>query len=199
MSGNQWPSTNASLLAQVREGGSPEAWTLFVELYGPILYRYCCSRQLQDSDSEDVTENVLMRVLRSVKNHDPVRGRFRDWLGAVVKNEVNRFLGKENRPGQRGQGGTVNEVDVTVADEHGLWVEGFYASILEKAMERIKPEFDSETWFVFCQVWKEDVPSDAVAEKMKMPASWVYKKKFNVLSRLKQEIAYLTDDHPFIA
>ena len=42
-------------------------------------------------------QEVLAQVARSIRDfeYQPGRGRFRDWLGAVVRNKVCRFLENE--------------------------------------------------------------------------------------------------------
>ena len=50
MGGNSdWPSTHVTLLQRLREVDRPGDWDLFVQVYGPLLYRSCRRRGLQDS------------------------------------------------------------------------------------------------------------------------------------------------------
>ena len=52
-----------------------------------LIYRSCRRRGLQDADAADVGQEVLAQVARSIRDfeYQPGRGRFRDWLGAVVR------------------------------------------------------------------------------------------------------------------
>ena len=95
--------TQPSLLLRIRDASDAESWRTFVSIYAPLIYRSCRRRGLQDADAADVGQEVLAQVARSIREfeYQPGRGRFRDWLGAVVKNKVGRFLENEVR-GVRG-------------------------------------------------------------------------------------------------
>ena len=98
--------TRPSLLVRIRDPRDAESWKLFVELYTPPVLRYCRVRGLQDADAADVAQEVMAQVTRSMQSFEyrPERGRFRDWLGTVMRHKVNRFLAKENL-GSAGIGG----------------------------------------------------------------------------------------------
>ena len=78
-----WPSTRYTLLRRIRITDDRAAWTSFVDLYSPLVYRYCLRRGLQDADARDVVQEVFIRVGRGIERfeHDPARGQFRAWLG----------------------------------------------------------------------------------------------------------------------
>src|SRR6185436_10497349 len=96
------PSTRATLLIRLRQETDTEAWTVFVDLYTPLVYRFGRSRGLQDADARDVTQQVLAIVHQAMGKfeYDPTRGRFRNWLGAVAAHEISRYQRKDRRPGK---------------------------------------------------------------------------------------------------
>ena len=87
-------ATRPSLLLRLRDPGDDDAWRTFVETYSPLVCAYCRRRGLQDSDVADVTQEVMTQVLRSITafTYQPDRGRFRDWLGAITRTKLLRFL-----------------------------------------------------------------------------------------------------------
>src|SRR5262249_60536618 len=104
-------STNRSLLARLRKQNDAEAWSLFVDLYTPLVYRYARRRGLQDADASDVAQKVIARVYRVLHKfeYDPERGRFRDWLGTITNREVinhhrRQARGQAAGPGRGGPG-----------------------------------------------------------------------------------------------
>jgi hypothetical protein len=80
--------TQPSLLLRIRDAFDAESWRTFVSIYAPLIYRSCRRRGLQDADAADVGQEVLAQVARSIREfeYQPGRGRFRDWLGSVVRN-----------------------------------------------------------------------------------------------------------------
>src|SRR5882762_6857982 len=94
--------TRPSLLLRIKDAQDDDAWTTFVEVYAPLVYRYCRRNGLQDSDSADVAQEVLAQVARSIRQfeYDPGRGRFRDWLGAVIHSKLMNHFRSDRRETQ---------------------------------------------------------------------------------------------------
>src|SRR5688500_7177705 len=91
--------TRASLLLRLRDPQDGDAWRLFADTYAPLVYRHCRRQGLQEADAADVAQEVLTQVARSIGTFEyrPERGRFRDWLGAVVRSKLARFRQRQTR------------------------------------------------------------------------------------------------------
>jgi DNA-directed RNA polymerase specialized sigma24 family protein len=63
MSGPQ--TTRTTLLLRVRDAGDRQAWSDFVDLYSPVIYRFGRRHGLQDADAADLVQEVLRSVARS--------------------------------------------------------------------------------------------------------------------------------------
>ena len=50
--------THPSLLIRLRDARDGAAWALFVEIYTPLIYRYCRKRHLQEADAAEVAQEV---------------------------------------------------------------------------------------------------------------------------------------------
>ena len=57
-------ATRPSLLIRIRDPRDGEAWETFVDTYLPMIYRYARRMGLQDADSADVSQEVLVEVAR---------------------------------------------------------------------------------------------------------------------------------------
>src|SRR5438093_12220674 len=101
------PITRPSLLLRVRDPRDRGAWREFVELYGPLVYRFARKRGLQDADAADLTQIVFQAITAEVRrlDYDPRRGSFRGWLFAVVRNHLHHFVRRQGRS-PRGSGDT---------------------------------------------------------------------------------------------
>ena len=98
--------TNATLLERLRQGTDPLAWQEFSDRYWRLIFVFAKHRGCSDHTAEEVVQEVMVEVFRQRDTfcYDPARGRFRDWLGTVVRNLVAKF---RRQPAQRirGQGG----------------------------------------------------------------------------------------------
>jgi RNA polymerase sigma factor (sigma-70 family) len=189
--------TQPSLLLRIRDASDAESWQTFVSVYAPLIYRSCRRRGLQDADAADVGQEVLAQVARSIREfeYEPELGRFRDWLGAVVKNKVTRFLQNE----ARGVRGAVSHTPVETlggTEVDSEWVAEFHSHLLTTAMDRIRDRFELPTWRAFEEVWRNNRPSNEVAHELAVPIEAVYLAKSRVLKRLREELILLAADLP---
>ena len=92
-------ATSATLLGRVAlSPGDTVAWDRFVGVYGPKIRGWCKRWGLQEADSEDVTQDVLLRMAQRMRTftYDPARS-FRGWLHTVTKNALAEFLAHRKR------------------------------------------------------------------------------------------------------
>jgi RNA polymerase sigma-70 factor (ECF subfamily) len=192
--------TQASLLVRLRDPRDDTSWQTFLTVYAPLIDRYCRRFGLQDADAADVSQEVLAQVARSIRNfqYQPERGRFRDWLGAVVRSKATRLLKKKARDAA-GKGGEDpdDRLDQAVAPEADAeWTAEFNARILQVAMERTRPHFDPASWNAFELAWLQQRPATATAQTLGIGVDAVYVAKSRVLKRLREEVLQLAEDLP---
>ena len=93
------PKTSVSLILKVANESDVLAWQQFSDIYQPLVYRIAISRGLQAADANDLVQEVMTRVARSVRNWDPdqTKGTFRGWIGRIARNLIIDFLKHKNR------------------------------------------------------------------------------------------------------
>ena len=190
--------TPPSLLLQIRDVHDTGSWRTFVDVYAPLVHRYCRRRGLQDADAADVCQEVLAQVACSIRTfeYQPERGRFRDWLGQVTRSKLGRFVHKQGQR-ERGLGGSVDpeKLDAVVgAEVDAEWTDEFNARVLRVSLERIRPDFAANTWQAFALVWLDNRPAREVARELNMAVAEVYVAKSRVLKRLRQEVLHLAEN-----
>jgi RNA polymerase sigma-70 factor (ECF subfamily) len=190
--------TPPSLLLRLRNPGDREAWELFVRVYGPLIFGHARRRGLAYQDAEDVTQKVFVRISEAIRTfeYERERGRFRDWLGLIVRNEVFRHW-KINEKQPQAQGGDSQVIDRAAggtADPE--WSAEFHTHILQTALERCRPHFEPATWRAFERVWLDKCAAAEVAIEVDRPIDWVYVAKSRVLKMLWQEVQELAEDAP---
>src|SRR4051794_25373289 len=187
------PLTRASLLVQIRDGTNHAAWREFVDLYGPVVYGFARKRGLQDADAADLMQDVLRSVSSAIGrlDYDRKQGTFRGWLFTITRNKVFNFLSARRiRPRAAGDSATTRllaeEPDVA-SDGADAWELEYQRRLAALAMERIKSEFQHNTWRAFWLTSVEGLPAAEVGRQVKMSAGAVYVAKSRVLARLRDE------------
>jgi RNA polymerase sigma-70 factor (ECF subfamily) len=189
-------ATKPSLLLRIRDAGDSTSWGEFADLYGPIIRGYCRRRGLQEADAADVGQEVLAQVARAIGafEYQPVRGRFRDWLGTETRNKIARFF--EVRGRERPAAGDDPAARLEAVAEDPEWSAEFHARILEAALARIRHDFEDATWAAFERIWAGDQRAPEVARDLGLTIDAVYAAKSRVLRRLREEVLALADDLP---
>lgn len=191
------PQTRVTLLNRLKDGSDTDAWVEFVRLYGPVVYGFARKRGLQDADAADLMQEVLRSVARNaVKlDYDPKRGTFRGWLYTITRNKIYNFLtAQKNRPRGSGDSGAVERLDAIpdrAADKDDDWDIEYERRLSAKAMDRVKHEFQPNTWQAFWGTAVDGRPAQEVGDELKMTAGAVYVAKSRVLARLRDEVQRL--------
>ena len=190
---NSSPLTRASLLLQIREPTNHEAWQEFVRLYGPVVYGFARKRGLQDADAADLMQDVMRSVSTAIGRleYDRKQGTFRGWLFTITRNKVFNFLSaRKIRPLATGDTGTQRMLSSHPDGEEGLdaWETEYQRRLAALAMERVKVEFQENTWRAFWLTSVDGVAVADVARQIGLSAGAIYVAKSRVLARLRDEV-----------
>jgi RNA polymerase sigma-70 factor (ECF subfamily) len=187
------PLTRASLLVQIRDGSNHAAWQEFANLYGPVVYGFARKRGLQDADAADLMQDVLRSIATAIGrlDYDRKQGTFRGWLFTVTRNKVFNFLSARRiRPQAFGDSATNRLLaeEPSVSDSSEAWELEYQRRLAALAMERVKGEFQENTWRAFWLTAVEGVAAGEVARQVAMSPGAIYVAKSRVLARLKEEV-----------
>lgn len=192
MSVDDSPVTRASLLVQIRDGSNHTAWQEFMRLYGPVVYGFARKRGLQDADAADLMQDVMRSVSTAIGrlDYDRKQGAFRGWLFTITRNKVFNFLSARRiRPRGSGDSST-NRLLNSHADDEGEdeWEVEYQRRLAALAMERVKSEFQENTWRAFWLTAVEGVAAAEAGKQVGLSPGAVYVAKSRVLARLKDEV-----------
>ena len=194
------PVTRVTLLARIKDGADVEAWQEFTALYGPVVYGFARRRGLQDADAADLMQEVLRSVSRHAERmeYDPARGTFRGWLFTVTRNKIYNFLNAQrNKPRASGDSSTQNRLDAIPDPSHDLdaeWELEYQRQVSARAMERVRNEFQANTWKAFWGTAVEGRAAQEVGAELTMTPGAVYVAKSRILARLRVEVRKLQDE-----
>ena len=91
------PETTSLSLLRNTIGGNRFATEQLYEIYFPLVYLWCRKFRLQEADSQDIAQSVMIRVYGSLSLYEREKGRFRGWLWTITRNAVHDHLRKNRR------------------------------------------------------------------------------------------------------
>jgi len=185
-------STHPSLLERLRDPVNNEAaWRTFLESYKPLIYRWCCRKGLKHHQAEDVTAEVLAKLVPALRTftYDPAR-RFRSWLSEWVNHAIFDIWRRE-RP-------TLPlPDDVQDPDEDGVG-PGKLPEDLERELclaelvvERVKKLVKPHTWQAFWLTAIQGMRGKDVARELHLTVANVFVARMRVNRLLGREGARL--------
>jgi RNA polymerase sigma-70 factor (ECF subfamily) len=184
---NSSPSTSLTLLERLRQRNQPDAWSRFVALYTPLLRDWARRQGLGETDSDDLTQEVLMKLMHELPGY--VRGEgqsFRGWLYRVTARlcvDFRRRVATRALPGADGLSHFDAESPVSDFEE-----AEYRRALVHRGLELIRAEFNDRTWAAFEQLMVQGRPAAEVASALGTSENAVYLARHRVLTRLRREI-----------
>ena len=185
-----WATTRPTLLLRVRNPGDRAAWGEFHQTYSELIIRYCRKRGLTPSDAEDIRQTVLMSLAAALPKfeYQPSRGRFRSYLGRIVRNAIIR---RAQCP-HRGESALDDYVLSTISDEQAqheeTWDREWVDHHLRLAMRIIRQTHDPRGIQAFESLLVGKTTAQ-VAQEMEMTVAAVQKVKQRIRGRLQRLVA----------
>ena len=190
------PETRPSLILNLRDPEHHEAWEEFVAIYQPLVYRLAISKGLQHADANDLCQDVLATVGRSIGRFDPdpSKGSFRGWLFRIARNLMINVLTRSRET--RGSGDSaIQRMLEDVADESSAEATRFdleyHRESFQWAADRVRDQIETHTWKAFWMTAVEGKSAAEVAKILGKPSGTVRVARCRVLGRIKREVEKL--------
>jgi len=188
-------SISSTLLDQIR-ARRPEAWQRLVDLYGPVVYRWCRQLGVGRADAADVVQEVFaavaagaVRFRRETPEHS-----FGAWLRTITRSKVCDHF-RRRRGLLDAEGGTDAQqrlLNLPEPAEESLSLSAPLATdtrFVHRALEVVRAEFEPRTWDAFWRIAVDGQSPAEAAAAMRMSLSAVYQAKSRVLRRLRRELS----------
>jgi RNA polymerase sigma factor (sigma-70 family) len=184
----QWPATRVTLLERLRDPRDQEAWSEFVDLYGPLIFAFAQRRLPQHEDAADVTQEVLGALLKGT--YQRPGGRFQKWLVTVVLNKIRDFHAAKYRHVEKLGGTSVPEhlLEEPNPSEEAEWDRDREQRLFRAAADRVRARVSPVQWDVFVRTALENRPSKEVAAALNVSLTNVYVIKSRVMKEIKDEV-----------
>lgn len=185
---SETPETRLSLLVRVQDPHNGEAWSEFLDIYEPMIYRVARRKGLQDADARDVTQEVLASVAKALGDWSPEGpGTFRGWLYRIARNRaVNVLIRQSRHPRATGDSHVRGLAEGQSGDDpDAVFEEEYRRQTFRQTAGAIRQEFTETTWQAFWKTAVEGHPVRAVSAELGMSVGAVYTARSRVLARLR--------------
>ncbi len=184
-------STATSLLRHAQQADA-DAWRRLTRLYGPLVYHWSRRMGLDAHASADVLQEVFTSVAGAINRFDldQTAGSFRGWLWRITRNKVHDLY-RRRQTEPSGAGGTQAQrrladlVDPFTEDSDEASDRREASSLIHRAVELIRAEFEERTWQAFWRSAVEQHSTADIAADLQISPASVRQAKSRVLRRLR--------------
>ncbi|HXG09888.1 MAG TPA: RNA polymerase sigma factor [Gemmataceae bacterium] len=159
--------------------GEAEAIQTLVDRFQPAVYGLCVRLLHHRHDAEDVTQEVMLRVFRSLRRWDRTRP-LKPWVMGIALNRCRTWLAQRAR-----QPELADYLQDTAPGPGGDDADELLSEI-RAARNRLRPEYR----IVFVMFHEQGLTYEDIAAALKRPVgtikTWLHRARLEVLERLRQ-------------
>lgn len=183
-------ATSPSLLDRAR-ASDRDAWDQLVRLYSPLVFSWCRRFGLSLEDAADVTQDVWQSVAGAIGRFERDRGGFRAWLYTVVRNKIHDHFRKAGKRPAAAEGGSAAHERLAAVPDAEPDDDASVAetvSLLRRALEVVRRDFEPHTWDAFWALSVEGRTAAETATALRTTPDAVYQAKARVMRRLRETL-----------
>lgn len=177
-------TTRQSLLLRLRDRGDQDAWSVFYELYAPLLLRYAAACGLGRSEAEEVRDHCLEIAARKLPGfrYEAGRGGFKAWLHRIARDRV---VDLQRRARAGGAGTPLDDAPDPADGPPELWERNWRREHLRYALEQARAGASLRDFRAFEMLLLEDASVPEVCAALAMNPNQVYKARLRLLQRVR--------------
>jgi RNA polymerase sigma-70 factor (ECF subfamily) len=180
--------TTPTILNWVNDPTDERAWTAFAERYRARIMAWCGRSGLKQEESEDVTQDILLRIRNKISKYKPERGRFRSWLKALTHNAcMDYFRSEVPRRIRSLEGDVAEDLESTLDDQART-------ELLHVALAELEPTVATRDWAIFIGRVFQALPADELARQHGTTEVAVHQIKYRVQKALKAKLLDLDEN-----
>ncbi len=192
-------ATRRSLIEQLPNREDRTSWQEFFDTYWRLIYGVARKSGLNDAEAQDVVQETVIGVSKSIERYRADAGSFKNWLLQLTRWRIIDQVRKRspaNAMDRHHDDSRLTAPIDRIADTSGapleaVWEEQWQATLLENALERLKKKVNPKHFQIFdCAVVKR-WSARKIADELDVNVAQVYLVKHRLAGLLKKEVAGL--------
>jgi RNA polymerase sigma-70 factor (ECF subfamily) len=193
-------ATRLSLIERLADWNNQAQWQEFFDTYWRLIYNVARKSGLTDSEAQDVVQETVITIAKSIQKYDRKAGSFKGWLLNTTRwriaDQVRKRDPAEFKPLVRPDAGRDTATIERIAGADGrqvdaMWDQEWERNLFQAALERVKKRVAARQFQIFeCCVVKR-WSAARVAESLRVNVAQVYLAKHRVGALMKKEVAAL--------
>ncbi len=187
--------TRLSLLDRARLRDE-EAWQDLVDLYSPLIVRWCQHSRISPEATADCIQEVFAAVSRALDTFyaSGTAGAFRGWLWTITRNKL-RDAARHNARHVWAVGGSSALANLHQVPQPSFEIPGDEPSqmpdidaLTMRAMKQIENSFETRTWRAFWRTAVDGIATDTVAQELNLSIASVRQARSRIMRRMRQQL-----------
>ena len=185
--------TSLSLLDRVCTTRDEQAWRMLADVYTPLLHGWLRRYDVQPSDADDLTQDVLLVVSRELPafQHNGRPGAFRAWLRGILVNRVHYFWRSRKQRPLAGGDSDLDRALAQLEDPHSAlsqeWNCQHDRHLMQQMLGRLESRFNETTLTAFRRIVFDSWTPEQAAQELGISTNAAVIAKCRVLKALRQE------------
>lgn len=193
--------TTSHLLDGLKDPLNQAVWQEYVGRYRPLVIQYGMRLGLSATDAEDAAQLSLIEFCTSYQadKYDRTRGRLRDWLFGIARNQVLNYRRRQVNRGPMliANGSSGTDFFNAVPDEDSMaraWEEEWRQAVMQQCLAAVRAEVEPRTFEAFELFALKELPAEEVAGRLGITANAVFGAKRRILRRIRELLPALQDE-----
>ena len=193
-------ATRLSLIERLADWGDQARWQEFFDTYWRLIYSVARKAGLTDSEAQDVVQDTVITIAKSIGKYDRQAGSFKGWLLNTTRWRIADQFRKRDpaankspaRKDHSDETATIERIPGADGREVELeWDREWDLNLFQAALERVKKKVAARQFQIFecCAIKRWSAAR--VAESLRVNVAQVYLAKHRVSALMKKEVAAL--------
>jgi RNA polymerase sigma-70 factor (ECF subfamily) len=192
-------ATRLSLIERLADWKDQVRWQEFFDTYWRLIYNVARKAGLTDSEAQEVVQETVITIAKSIGKYDREAGSFKGWLLNTTRwriaDQFRKRQPAEMKPPARDDDRETATIERIVGTDgrqlETVWDQEWERNLFDAALERVKKRVAARQFQIFECCMIKRWSAARVAEALRVNVAQVYLAKHRVGALMKKEVSAL--------